>query len=97
MGSCIGANFATLPGVRKFKCFKNQLWPLRFRNDRYADGGVHASDGWLIPSRAGGDIQASEILYVCSYVFETHNTNPLSARTFKHPNLMPSLLYPTGT
>ena len=58
MGSCIGANFATLPGVRKFKCFKNQLWPLRFRNDRdkrdFVSSGAAAGVAAAFGSPTGG-------------------------------------------
>lgn len=34
IGSALGANYATLPGINKLEYFRKQLWPLRFRNDR---------------------------------------------------------------
>ena len=64
---------------------------------RYVDRGVHASGGWLIPSRSGGGYLAMFFgnpfiwCVFCSvrhwYItYQLTNTNPLSARIHTHTN-----------
>lgn len=56
IGSAIGANFATLPGL--WRILKNTLWPLRFRNDRdkrdFVSSGAAAGVAVAFGSPTGG-------------------------------------------